>query len=69
MKFHGIFPAVLVPFTEEGKIDFRVWERYIDFLISKGVHGLFLLGTNGEGSLSFASSMTSSKVLKRKRNF
>jgi len=51
MKFRGIFPAVLVPFTEEGKIDFRVWERYIDFLISKGVHGLFLLGTNGEGPL------------------
>ncbi|MDN5337339.1 MAG: hypothetical protein PWQ20_409 [Thermotogaceae bacterium] len=50
-KFFGIYPAALVPFDEEGKIDFNVWEKYIDFLITKGVNGLFLLGTNGEGPL------------------
>jgi len=50
-NFYGIYPAALVPFDENGKIDFNTWEKYIDFLISKGVHGLFLLGTNGEGPL------------------
>ncbi|MDI3472429.1 MAG: hypothetical protein PWQ48_710 [Thermotogaceae bacterium] len=50
-KFFGIYPAALVPFDEEERVDFNVWERYIDFLIAKGVNGLFLLGTNGEGPL------------------
>jgi len=50
-KIRGIYPAALVPFDEEGKVDYDTWEKYIDFLITKGVHGLFLLGTNGEGPL------------------
>lgn len=50
-KFRGIYPAALVPFDEGGEVDYNTWEKYIDFLITKGVHGLFLLGTNGEGPL------------------
>lgn len=50
-KFRGIYPAALVPYDDEGKVDYDAWEKYIEFLITKGVHGLFLLGTNGEGPL------------------
>lgn len=51
MKFQGVYPALLTPFFENGNIDFESLEKLIDFLIGKGVHGLFPLGTTGEGLL------------------
>ncbi|RXJ02047.1 dihydrodipicolinate synthase family protein [Anaerobacillus alkaliphilus] len=48
---HGVIPAVLTPFTERGEINEKALRDYINFLISKGVHGLFPLGTNGCGPL------------------
>lgn len=48
---HGVIPAVLTPFTQEGKVDEAALRKYVDFLIEKGVHGLFPLGTNGAGPL------------------
>ncbi len=48
---HGIIPAVLVPFTPEGAVDEPALRAYVEFLIEAGVHGLFPLGTNGEGPL------------------
>ena len=51
MKLHGVIPAVLTPFTAEGRVDEQALRRYIDFLIDAGVHGLFPLGTNGAGPL------------------
>ncbi|HLN62565.1 MAG TPA: dihydrodipicolinate synthase family protein [Symbiobacteriaceae bacterium] len=51
MKLHGVIPAVLTPFTAEGRVDEQALRTYIDFLIGAGVHGLFPLGTNGAGPL------------------
>lgn len=51
MKLHGVIPAVLTPFTAEGRVDEQALRKYIDFLIAAGVHGLFPLGTNGAGPL------------------
>ncbi len=48
---HGVIPAVLTPFTESGDINERALRDYVDFLICRGVHGLFPLGTNGSGPL------------------
>lgn len=51
MIFHGVYPALITPFFEDGRLDFGALEQHIEFLISKGVHGLFPLGTTGEGLL------------------
>jgi len=44
----GIVPAVITPFREDEAIDYSVFQRHIEFLISSGVHGLFVLGGQGE---------------------
>lgn len=48
---HGVIPAVLTPFNKEGKVDEAALGKYVEYLIDKGVHGLFPLGTNGAGPL------------------
>lgn len=47
--FKGIIVAMLTPFQANGEVNYPALEEYIDFLIEKGVHGLFPVGTNGEG--------------------
>ena len=45
---HGIIPPVITPLTSYNKIDEAGVEKLIEHLIKGGVHGLFLMGTNGE---------------------
>lgn len=40
----------MTPFQKD-EVDYEALSRYVDWLISRGVHGLFPLGTNGEGML------------------
>ncbi len=49
--FKGVFPAVITPFDEDGKIDEQGMSDFIDYVIERGVHGIYLLGTNGEAPL------------------
>ena len=52
--FSGIIPPVLTPFDENGGLDTAALEKVLERLIAGGVHGLFILGTTGEGpSLSY----------------
>ncbi|MCL4426462.1 MAG: dihydrodipicolinate synthase family protein [Firmicutes bacterium] len=52
MDFHGIYPAMLTPFRAAGeKPDEGLLREYVDFLVARGVHGLFPTGTNGAGPL------------------
>ncbi len=44
----GVWPAIITPFTKEGKIDFKALETIIDKQIKIGVDGLVLLGTTAE---------------------
>ncbi|MEW6661451.1 MAG: dihydrodipicolinate synthase family protein [Bacillota bacterium] len=47
---HGVIPAVMVPFLNNGKdIDQESLRQHVDFMIEKGVHGFFVNGTMGEG--------------------
>lgn len=46
----GIIPAVVTPFKGDN-IDVNVFEKLLNFLIDRGVDGLFVAGTNGEGPL------------------
>lgn len=46
----GIIPAVVTPFKGDN-IDVNAFEKLLNFLIDRGVDGLFVAGTNGEGPL------------------
>jgi dihydrodipicolinate synthase/N-acetylneuraminate lyase len=50
----GIVPPMLSPLTDRDTLDMAGLERLVEHLISGGVHGVFILGTTGEGpSLSY----------------
>ena len=50
----GIFPPLVTPLTDRDALDVPAFERLIEHVLAGGVHGLFLLGTTGEGpSLSW----------------
>jgi len=44
----GIIPPVVTPFTAEQELDLPRLKSHIDYMLSKGVHGIFVLGTTGE---------------------
>lgn len=44
----GIIPAVITPLTPDGKFNESAMRKLINYLISGGVHGLFVVGTTGE---------------------
>lgn len=46
----GIVPPMLTPFDRNGRIDEDELRKFTDFLIERGVHGLFPCGTIGEFS-------------------
>ncbi|MFZ5828246.1 MAG: dihydrodipicolinate synthase family protein [Bacillota bacterium] len=48
-SLYGVIPAVLTPFSPAGEVEVSKLQRYVDWLIQRGVHGLFPCGTNGEG--------------------
>ncbi len=52
LNIKGVIPAMLTPLEKDGsKVDFSATETLIDFLLGKGVNGLFILGSFGEGLL------------------
>lgn len=50
-EFCGVYVALLTPFDEENNIDEKKIRNHIDFLISKGINGLYICGSTGEGLL------------------
>ena len=50
----GIIPPMVTPLRNRDEIDVAGLEKLIEHILSGGVHGLFILGTTGEGpSLSY----------------
>jgi 4-hydroxy-tetrahydrodipicolinate synthase len=47
-RLHGIFPPLLTPLTEDGRIDHDSLGRLVDYVIGGGVHGIWAMGTTGE---------------------
>jgi 4-hydroxy-tetrahydrodipicolinate synthase len=47
----GIICALATPFNKDETVDVGAMRRLLDFQIEKGMHGLFPLGTTGEGLL------------------
>ncbi|MGC9973647.1 MAG: 4-hydroxy-tetrahydrodipicolinate synthase [Bryobacteraceae bacterium] len=48
LPLKGIVPAVITPFGEDESIDYEAWQNLIDSLIASGVHGLLVIGGQGE---------------------
>ncbi|TQO39000.1 4-hydroxy-tetrahydrodipicolinate synthase [Arenibacter algicola] len=54
LELKGIIPPMVTPLNADGGLDEKGLEKLIEHLITGGVHGIFLLGTNGEApSLSY----------------
>ena len=54
LPLRGIIPPLITPLKNYDQLDYTGLERLIDHVIRHGVHGIFLLGSNGEGpSLSY----------------
>ena len=47
-RLHGIFTPHIVPLHQSGEINEDELRRYIDWLIDRGVHGLYPNGSTGE---------------------
>ncbi len=52
--YRGVIPPVVVPDTEDRKLDVASIERNINRMIEAGVEGLFFLGSTGEVVFSTA---------------
>ena len=50
LKLRGIIPPMVTPLKADGSLDEEGLKNLIEHLISGGVHGIFLLGTNGEAT-------------------
>jgi 4-hydroxy-tetrahydrodipicolinate synthase len=46
---HGILPPLISPLKDDRTLDTAALETLVDHVLHGGVHGLFLLGTTGEG--------------------
>jgi N-acetylneuraminate lyase len=48
-KFHGVWPALVTPFTDDNEINIPVLRELVSYLIGKGIDGFYVGGTTGEG--------------------
>ena len=48
-SIHGIIPPLITPLTSGLDLDIPALEKLIEHVLKGGVHGIFLLGSTGEG--------------------
>ncbi len=48
MKFEGIIPPVITPFTDDRMVDEKGYATVIEYMIDSGVHAIIAGGTTGE---------------------
>ena len=48
MKLQGAFTALITPMKNSGDVDYKGFERLIEFQLEEGIDGLVPLGTTGE---------------------
>lgn len=36
-EYHGIYAALVTPYTSEGKVDYRELQKLVDYLICQGL--------------------------------
>src|SRR5262245_42472062 len=47
--FHGILMPLITPFTENDEVDLPVYMDMIDGSLAAGVHGFYLMASQGQG--------------------
>lgn len=47
--FGGAWPALVTPFTANDEVNLPVLRRVVDYLLTKGIGGLYVCGSTGEG--------------------
>ena len=50
-KFKGIYPALITPFDEKGRINPEMVQKVVDSCLAKGVSGFYVGGSTGESYL------------------
>lgn len=50
-KIEGVIAVPLTPFDQDGNIDYTAMEEIIEFMIGKGIHGMFPCGSVSLGPL------------------
>lgn len=48
-QFSGAWPALVTPFTTNDEVNVPVLRRLVDYLLGKGIGGLYVCGSTGEG--------------------
>ena len=48
-KLKGVIPALVTPFDADGEIDEAAFRAKVRFMLGKGVHGVCVCGSTGEG--------------------
>lgn len=48
-QFTGAWPALVTPFTANDEVNVSMTRRLVDYLIAKGIGGLYVCGSTGEG--------------------
>jgi len=48
IRIEGIIPPLVTPFAKDGSINENMFRRIINNVIGKGVHGVFVAGSQGE---------------------
>lgn len=51
LSIKGVIVPIVTPFDKEGQLDTHATKKLVDYLITRGVNGLFPGGTTGEGPL------------------
>lgn len=67
MKFSGVMPALITPFDENGKVDFKAFEKHLTSMRAAGVTGWVPMGSTGE--YSAMSNAERDAVLKFVKDF
>src|SRR5829696_1663174 len=49
MVLQGVLPPMVTPLDADERVDEAALERQIERLLAGGVHGIYLLGSSGEG--------------------
>jgi 4-hydroxy-tetrahydrodipicolinate synthase len=47
-KYHGIIPPIITPVDENENVDEKGFRSLLRYCIDRGIHGIFVAGTNGE---------------------
>ena len=50
VKWQGVYPALLTPFTQDDKLDLLLFEKNLEAQVAAGVHGVIIGGSLGEAS-------------------